>query len=134
PQNFPILRYSDVLLMYAEAYNEYFKGADNNALEYLNMVRRRGLGLEPTTANLATDFTDRNYTAFQREVRQERPRELCFEMLRKNDVIRWNVFYDNMIVREAETPQTFTSSYYVRARRYFRSVEPKDQWWPIPSY
>ncbi|TZF83002.1 RagB/SusD family nutrient uptake outer membrane protein [Pedobacter sp. BS3] len=134
PQNFPILRYSDVLLMYAEAYNEYFKGADNNALEYLNMVKRRGLGLNPTTASPGTDFTDRSYTAFQREVREERPRELCFEMLRKNDVVRWNVFYDNMVVREAETPQTFTSSYYVRARRYFRSVEPKDMWWPIPSY
>jgi len=134
PQNFPLLRYSDVLLMYAEAYNEYFNGADNNALEYLNMVKRRGRGLNPTTPNAATDFTDKSYTAFQREVREERPRELCYEMLRKNDVVRWGVFYDNMVVREAETPQTYTSSYYVRARRYFRSVEPKDQWWPIPSY
>lgn len=134
PQNFPILRYSDVLLMYAEAYNEYFKGANDTALEYLNMVKRRGLGLDPTTASTSTDFTDRSYTNFQREVREERPRELCFEMLRKNDVVRWGVFFDNMMGREAETPQTFTSSYYVRARRYFRSVEPKDQWWPIPSY
>ncbi|TYR37529.1 RagB/SusD family nutrient uptake outer membrane protein [Sphingobacterium phlebotomi] len=134
PQNFPLLRYSDVLLMYAEAYNEYFNGADDNAVEYLNMVRRRGLGLDPTIASPATDFTDRSYEAFQREVRDERPRELCFEMLRKNDIVRWGVFYDNMLTREAETPQTFTSSYYVRARRYFRSVERKDQWWPIPAY
>lgn len=134
PQNFPLLRYSDVLLMYAEAYNEYFKGADNTALEYLNMVKRRALGLVPTEANPAKDFKDRSYAAFQREVRGERPRELCFEMLRKSDVVRWGVFFDNMIGREAETPQTFTSSYYVRARKYFRSVEPKDEWWPIPSY
>ena len=134
PQNFPLLRYSDVLLMYAEAYNEYFKGADNTALEYLNMVKRRGLGLDPAVASAATDFKDRSYAAFQQEVRDERPRELCFEMLRKSDVVRWNVFSDNMITREAQTPQTFTSSYYVRARNYFRSVEPKDQWWPIPAY
>ncbi len=134
PQNFPILRYSDVLLMYAEAYNEYFKGADNNALEYLNMVKRRGLGLDPTQANASVDFSVRSYTDFQREVRAERPRELCFEMLRKNDIVRWDVFMDNMISREAETPQTFTSSYYVRARRYYRSVEERDRWWPIPSY
>jgi hypothetical protein len=134
PQNYPLLRYSDVLLMYAEGYNEYFKGADNNALEYLNMVKRRGYGLNPGEANATRDFKDRSYANFQREVRSERARELCFEMLRKDDVVRWNVFYDNMVVREAETPQTFTSSYYVRARRYFRSTEPKDQWWPIPSY
>ncbi|MFD1632101.1 RagB/SusD family nutrient uptake outer membrane protein [Pseudopedobacter beijingensis] len=134
PQNFPLLRYSDVLLMYAEAYNEYYKGADNNALEYLNMVKRRGLGLNPKTANTATDFKDISYIGFQREVRNERPRELCFEMMRKNDVVRWKIFYDNMVTREAETPQTYTSSYYVRARRYFRSVDRKDEWWPIPSY
>ena len=134
PQNFPILRYSDVLLMYAEAYNEYFNGADNNALEYLNMVKRRGLGLDPTQPNPTVDFSLRNYTDFKNEVRAERPRELCFEMLRKNDVVRWNVFMDNMVSREVETPQNYTSSYYVRARRYFRSVEEKDMWWPIPSY
>lgn len=134
PQNFPILRYSDVLLMYAEAYNEYHKGADDNAVKYLNMVRRRAMGLDPLVPNAAVDFTDRTYEAFKLEVRDERPRELCFEVLRKNDVVRWGNFYDNMFLREAETPQTFTSSYYVRARRYYRSVEPRDAWWPIPSY
>src|SRR5690606_24299308 len=134
PQNFPILRYSDVLLMYAEAYNEVYQGANDDAIEYLNMVQRRGLGLDPDVASPATDFTDRDYASFKKEVRDERPRELCFEMLRKNDVVRWGVFYDNMVSREAETPQTFTSSYYVRARRYFRSVERRDAWWPIPSY
>ncbi|WP_205966382.1 RagB/SusD family nutrient uptake outer membrane protein [Parapedobacter sp. SGR-10] len=134
PQNFPILRYSDVLLMYAEAYNEVYQGANDDAIEYLNMVQRRGLGLDPTLASPTTDFTDRGYADFKKEVRDERPRELCFEMLRKNDVVRWGVFYDNMVAREAETPQTYTSSYYVRARRYFRSVERRDAWWPIPSY
>lgn len=134
PQNFPLLRYSDVLLMYAEAYNEVYQGANDDALEYLNMVKRRGLGLDPTVANAGTDFAERGYEAFQREVRDERPRELCFETLRKNDVIRWGVFYNNMVAREAETPQAFTSSYYVRARRYFRSAEKRDEWWPIPAY
>src|SRR5690606_13532823 len=107
PQNFPILRYSDVLLMYAEAYNEVYQGANDDAIEYLNMVQRRGLGLDPDVASPATDFTDRDYASFKKEVRDERPRELCFEMLRKNDVVRWGVFYDNMVSREAETPQTF---------------------------
>ena len=134
PQNFPILRYADVLLMYAEAYNEYFKGANAEALEYLNKVKRRGLGLDPNVPSPSTDFSQTNYEAFRDEVRNERARELCFEALRKNDVVRWGVFYDNIIVREAQTPQTFTSSYYVRARRYFRSVELRDEWWPIPSY
>ncbi len=127
PENFPILRYSDVLLMYAEAYNEYYEGADDNALGYLNMVRKRGY---PAGA----DFTDKSYMAFREEVMDERPRELCFEVLRKSDLVRWGIFHDSMIQRHGETPQTSTSSYNVRARRYFGSADPKDQWWPIPSY
>ncbi len=42
PQNFPILRYSDILLMYAEAENEI--NGPNNAYQYVNEVRRRGFG------------------------------------------------------------------------------------------
>lgn len=40
PVNFPILRYSDVLLMWAEADNE-INGPTPQAIEYVNMVRRR---------------------------------------------------------------------------------------------
>lgn len=42
-QNFPILRYSDVLLMIAEAENE-LNGPDN-AYQYVNEVRKRGYGI-----------------------------------------------------------------------------------------
>jgi hypothetical protein len=43
PQNFPLLRYSDVLLMYAEADNE-INGPNNESIAAVNMVRRRGYG------------------------------------------------------------------------------------------
>ena len=52
--NFPMIRYSDVLLMYAEADNE-IQGAEDRAYEALNMVRRRGYGL-PANA-LATSVS-----------------------------------------------------------------------------
>lgn len=41
PQNFPILRFSDVLLMYAEAETESKGLPDPLAIEYVNKVRRR---------------------------------------------------------------------------------------------
>lgn len=46
PQNFALLRYSDVLLMYAEAYNESYAGTDvpQLAIDKVNEVRRRGYG------------------------------------------------------------------------------------------
>jgi hypothetical protein len=42
-QNFPILRYSDILLMIAEAENE-LNGPDN-AYQYINEIRKRGYGI-----------------------------------------------------------------------------------------
>ncbi len=41
--NFPLLRFSDVLLMYAEADNE-INGPTETAIEYVNRVRRRAYG------------------------------------------------------------------------------------------
>jgi len=43
PTNFPIIRYSDVLLMYAEAENE-INGNTIAAIDAINQVRRRGYG------------------------------------------------------------------------------------------
>jgi len=43
PTNFPIIRYSDVLLMYAEAENE-INGNTQAAINAINQVRRRGYG------------------------------------------------------------------------------------------
>jgi hypothetical protein len=84
--NFPILRYADVLLMLAEAENEA-TGATALANESLNLVRRRA-GLTDTTITSQDGFRD--------EVRNERARELCFEGLRKPDLIRWGIFVQTM--------------------------------------
>jgi len=43
PQNFPVLRYADVLLMKAEADNE-INGPTQAAIDAVNLVRRRGYG------------------------------------------------------------------------------------------
>ena len=86
PTNFPMLRYADVLLMLAEAENEV-TGATALAHEALNLVRRRAGLLDTTVAD---------QTGFRAEVRNERARELCFEGLRKTDLIRWGTFVQTM--------------------------------------
>lgn len=48
PINFPVLRYSDVLLMLAEAEN-HLNGATPLAYDAINQVRRRAFGLDPAT-------------------------------------------------------------------------------------
>nr|WP_294895139.1 RagB/SusD family nutrient uptake outer membrane protein [uncultured Pedobacter sp.] len=44
PQNWPILRYADVLLMMAEADNEVHDGPSQRAIDAINQIRRRGYG------------------------------------------------------------------------------------------
>jgi len=49
PINYPLLRYSDVLLMLAEAEN-HLNGPTALAYDAINQVRRRAYGLDPATA------------------------------------------------------------------------------------
>ena len=76
--NFPIIRYADVLLMYAEALNE--QGAGNpEAFNAVNRIRRRA-GL--------TDLIGLSQTAFRDSVLLERRLELAFEGHRRFDLLR----------------------------------------------
>ena len=85
--NFPILRYSDVLLMVAEAENE-LNGPDA-AYDYLNKVRERA-----GASTVAKGSLDKE--GFRQMVRDERARELCFEYTRHFDLIRWGEFESSM--------------------------------------
>lgn len=88
--NAPILRYADVLLMYAEAANEYHDGPDAKAIDCLNKVRNRaGLdNIETTKPEVVASRAN-----FFAEIVDERMRELCFECRRKMDLVRWRLFY-----------------------------------------
>jgi hypothetical protein len=80
PEDFPVLRYADVLLMQAEALNEL--GRTGEAEAPLNMVRKRaGLG------NIATGLSKEN---FRNAILHERRMELAFEGDRWFDLIRIN--------------------------------------------
>lgn len=91
--NWPILRYADVLLMYAEADN-YVNGAPSaSAYQALNQVRRRGYGLDIAIAAPAIDApAGMAQQDFQTFIMNERLRELAFEGLRKHDLIRWGIY------------------------------------------
>ena len=77
PLNHRILRFADVLLMYAEACNKL--GQDGEAQEALNRVRNRAkLPSVTATGNQLRDA-----------IRQERRLELAFEQNRLYDIRRW---------------------------------------------
>lgn len=215
PQNFPILRYSDVLLMFAEAENEINNGPTQAAIDAVNLVRRRGYGktlygegvktitlntqgtgyTSTTTVTIsggggsgatavptitsgkvtAITITDigQKYTSaptvtitgagtgatatatisspndadlkpadiatkdsFLGFLQNERSRELCFEALRKMDLVRWNIFVPAMKTLSdditANAPAAF--KYAAMTGVNASAFEKKYLLFPIPTY
>lgn len=132
PQNMPLLRYADVLLMFAEADNEVNKEPSPEAYEAINEVRRRAFGkLLPGAADPEEfDLADLDYDSFFQEIRNERSRELCFELLRKQDLIRWGVFITAMKAIENMVALEASGQYYSLA---FRNAAPRHLLFPIPA-
>ena len=85
----PILRYADVLLVYAEADNEFNNGPSADAYANLNKVVLRS---NPT----ATAVSGLSQQAFRSFVLEERRRELALENNRRWDLIRWGVYLQAM--------------------------------------
>ena len=124
--NFPILRYADVLLMLAEAENEANQGPTALAYSCLNEVRQRA-GI-PTVSNLS--FAD-----FRQEVRDERGRELCFEALRKYDLVRWGIYVDaihNQLGAATQSSRWTNNKNYLGSQQYTAGTEARHQFLPIP--
>lgn len=128
--NYPILRYSDVLLMFAEADNEFNSKPSQEAYNCVLEVRdRAGIETKP--------FADYStYETFQTFVRNERGRELCFESLRKYDLIRWGIFEQSMKdyltdTQDAAWPTGTDKAAY--AANIGRAVSAKHVLLPIPS-
>ncbi len=85
--NCPLIRYSDVLLMFAEAQNELNGSPDAAAIAAFEAVRKRGfrgneslIGITPTSKD-----------GFFQAIVKERLLEFMGEGLRKYDLIRWNL-------------------------------------------
>ena len=78
--NFPIMRYSDVLLMIAECANEV-EGPTQEVIEAINLVRERA-GATPVK------LSDFNQESMRQFIREERTRELCYEVPRRMELRR----------------------------------------------
>ena len=209
PENFPLLRYADVLLMYAEAENEMNGPA--NAYASVNEVRRRaygginvktigvvnggsgyttapvvviaggtpavnatatatvsggritavtltyfgsyynsvpvitftgGNGTGATATATLTTLAENDLTAaqiadklaFQTAIREERSRELCFEALRKYDLIRWGTLGAALKEVAGQVTSAAPTALKYAANSGNNFVEPRHLLLPIPTY
>ena len=84
--NIRLIRYSDVVLMAAEAACEL--GDNTSARRYLEMVRARARG---TNANILPEVTTDNQSELREAIRHERRVELGMEFDRFYDLVRWGI-------------------------------------------
>ena len=96
-----ILRYADVMLMFAEAENE-LNGPTTAAYNAVNQVRRRGYGQSITAPNAAVDLpAGLSKASFFTAIVKERSLELGGEGVRKYDLIRWNMLASKIVETKA---------------------------------
>lgn len=133
PENFPLLRYSDVLLMIAEAENEV-NGPTGTAYNALNQVRRRGYELPINSVNATADApAGMSKDAFRTYIQEERARELCFEALRKNDLIRWGIYVQRMNDVGNEMDNATANPNFRFGAMGGKNVTQRDLLFPIPA-
>lgn len=135
PHNWPVFRYGELLLVFAEAMNEAY-GPDNDngfgltARQALNMVRARpGVNMPATTAS--------GQTAFRDAVKHERRIELAFENHRYWDLVRWGdaVTIQNQPVTGVEITQNNLGDFIYTPKTVQNRVfiAPKMNYYPFPQ-
>ncbi len=88
--DYVIIRYADVLLMYAEAKIEA-NDIDESVLNAINQVRARAYKVKVSETSLYPAVTTTDQSELRRIVRVERRMEFAREGLRYNDIIRWRI-------------------------------------------
>jgi hypothetical protein len=107
--NMPIIRYADVLLIYAEASNMANGSPTQEGVDAINQVidRANGYATNPSHPQLTTMMTQKD---FDDAVIEERNQELCFEFDRWFDLVRKRILKEKSI---PSIQQNFSETYYL---------------------
>jgi starch-binding outer membrane protein, SusD/RagB family len=93
--HFMVLRFADVLLMFAEAENEA-NGPTNDAIEAINKIRRRAYKENIYAAGSRDVAAGISQAEFRQLIRNERRKELHHEAQRWFDLVRWDIYVETM--------------------------------------
>lgn len=113
--NYRVLRYADILLMYAEVLNETNRTAQ--AYPYIQQVRTRA-----NLADLAIVKPNMTTAQMRDQLAHERALEFAIEGQRINDIIRWGWLYDPVKLAELKAHDGD-----------FNSWAPGNEYLPIPQ-
>ncbi|MBD0400579.1 RagB/SusD family nutrient uptake outer membrane protein [Flammeovirga sp. EKP202] len=126
--NFPLLRYSDVLLMRAEALY-LLQGENEQSNQDIELVRNRA---NAGTLEEGLMQVDGNYMKL---IQEERRRELCYEGHRRFDLVRWGTLLETMrdLSENIRANPSFREEHEIQLVAPGERVEEKHVVFPIPS-
>ncbi len=117
--DFIVLRYTDVLMMYAEAKTELGQ-VDASVTDIVNMVRERA-GIAPIAGGLGQ-------LEMREAIRNERKWEFAFEGLRYFDIRRWKIAEEVFNGINSDDPKN--GGFNFGSTKLFK---PSNYLWPIPQ-
>lgn len=128
--NWPVLRYADVLLMFAEADNELNNGPSAQAISAYEAVRKRAYtGYENRMGATPTDKA-----GFFNALVMERLLEFGGEGVRKYDLIRWNLLASKINETRAKLREFMTGTgRYANLPQYIYTIANKLKNGTIPD-
>ncbi len=135
PYPYPLLRLSDLYLLYAECANEA-NGPVGDALTYINLVRQRAGIPDVQVAWQTFSSNPTKYATkegFRNIVHNERQNELCFEQQRFWDLRRWKtaIIEVNKPIQGWNVFGSSISDYYRVTNKFSQKFTLKDYFWPI---
>ncbi len=90
--NWPWFRYDHILLMYAEAANEYNGAPTTEAINALKQIRIRAFGSESLIGTIPTD-----HDGFLNAIIEENKLEFAGESWRRTELCRWGIQYETLM-------------------------------------
>jgi hypothetical protein len=136
--SFPIIRLTDLYLLYAEALNEAKSAPDAEVWEWIDAVRdRAGLnGVVESWSKSSVPSKPLTQSGMRDIIKQERLIELCFEGHRMHDLRRWKdaLRYMNTPIQGWNYLGTTAENYY-KVTTYWnqRVYTTKEYLWPLKT-
>ncbi len=139
PHNFPIFRYAEVMLNYAEAQNEYLDLPDASVYKVLQDIRKRAGITAGTIAGYSYGLKSSGMTKdeMRTAIRNERRIEMAFEEQRFWDLRRWKIAGTVLNgtlsgMKITKDPVTSALTYQKVAAGTISFANPKMYFYPIP--
>jgi hypothetical protein len=137
--SFPIIRLSDLYLMYSEALNETKEVPDSEVYEHIQKVRHRaGLDIDSDLVSTWSSYSNNPNKPLTKNgmrsiIQQERMIELALEGHRYWDIKRWKLAddYFNRPIKGWNIFKSDVESFYEVKNIFSRKYLKRDYLWPI---